>query len=77
MSLWISCRHGGELSMGIVSTSHDAVHDALEETFERLGRQGLKVRNVLRDGEPAWDVLDAGGAVRATYWISRGDAQRC
>jgi hypothetical protein len=65
MSLWISCKSGSELLALAMSASHDYVHAELEATLER-------VRNILRDGEPAWDVLDPAGAVKATYWISRG-----
>jgi hypothetical protein len=72
MSLWISCQSGTELSAMAVSASHDQVHGELEATLERHGREGLRVLNVLRDGEPAWDVLDSVGTVKATYWISRG-----
>jgi hypothetical protein len=72
MSLWISCKSGGELLALAMSASHDTVHAELEATLDRLGREGLRVRNILRGGEPAWDVLDPAGAVKATYWISRG-----
>ena len=71
MSLWITCQNGTDVMSGEGSASHDAVHGELEATLERHAREGLRVRNVLRDGEPAWDVLDASGALRATYWISR------
>ena len=76
MSLWISCQSGSEVSASAQSASHDFVHGELEATLDRLGREGLRVRNVLRNGEPAWDVLDSVGLVKATYWISRGGEQR-
>ena len=72
MSLWISCKRGSEMMALAVSASHDYVHGELEDTLDRHGREGLRIRNVLRDGQPAWDVLDPAGSVKATYWISRG-----
>jgi hypothetical protein len=72
MTLWISCQHGAKLVEAAASNSHDAVHGALEEMLARHNQEGRRVRNILRNGEPAWDVVDESGVVNVTYWISRG-----
>jgi hypothetical protein len=73
MPLWITCVTEGDVRTLATSASHDVVHQRLDEVLVEHSKVGRRIRNVLRgDGEPAWDVVDNGGSVLATYWISRG-----
>jgi hypothetical protein len=72
MALWITCCSGTDVRALAPATSHDEVHQALDRVLDDHSRHGHRIRNVLRDNSPAWDVMDAAGAVLATYWISRG-----
>jgi hypothetical protein len=72
MPLWITRCSGTEVRALSPSPSHDEVHQTLDSVLDDHFRQGHRIRNVLRDNAPAWDVLDPAGAVLATYWISRG-----
>jgi hypothetical protein len=72
--MWISCLREGETRTVTPAASHDEIHHQLDDVLDRHAQDGQRVRNVLRGGEPAWDVLDPAGAVHATYWVSRGSS---
>lgn len=72
MPLWITCCSGTDVRALSPTISHDEVYESLDKLLDRHFQMGRKVRNVLRDNRPAWDVVDPAGAVLETYWISRG-----
>jgi hypothetical protein len=71
MSLWITCLSGTDVRDLAVAASHDEVYEVLDDVLDGHVHAGRHVRNVLRDGQPAWDIIEPSGSVLATYWISQ------